>query len=265
MANAQQSQQNLVQPPQIPTSIIMAQGENKELMTIYAQIINSERIMYKNALRKLYSADWQEVPNYMDVPDESGNIQHIPNPETKIIKLPSSRKICLNCNRIYSEGDVNYDICYHCNIKPKYLEWKPTFNENGFNGIISSILTGTDEIMSTGNVIVDQTKNKSKKEETLSLKLMAYESIVAINDTITENIMDWSATGEPNITEGQFYRLDQEMFDHFYFTMTRSKEAYLLERMAQTSSVAFSNPGQKPSESEREQKRGLGEMLFGPK
>jgi hypothetical protein len=259
MAEASAKDQ-IIPPPQIPMSVMMAGADNKELVSIFSQVINSERIVYKNALRELFSADYQEVPDYLEIPDEKGQMQKIPNPKIEVVKLPSSRKTCSECERVYVEEDENYSFCFHCNKPTHYLDWDPLFNENGFNGTISKILAGTDEIMSTGNINV-----KDKKQETISFKKMAYEKVVGINDAISENIFKWSATGKPNLSEGQMYSLDMSMFDHFYFCTSRSKEAYLLEQMRNTSSINFNSKvsGTGEDQPKAEKKGGLTEFFLG--
>jgi hypothetical protein len=243
----------------------MASQTNPELYTIYAEIIRSEQILYRNFLRLLFSADYVETPGFVEIPDDKGQMQRIPNPHTETLKLPSARKTCPHCHVIST--DEGWEYCAHTDAKnvtttyqTKYLDWKPLFNTDGFNKIISSILAATDEIMSTGNINVDD-----KKSEQVSLKNLAFEKVLAINEVITENTYDWSATGAPNISDGLYYLLDCELFDHFFFVTSRSRGAYLLNGMQTTSKVEFKNPSQGGSynESPRGEKKGLGEIFFG--
>ena len=255
---------SLIQPPQVPLSIIQAAANNPELYTIYARVIDSEKIMYRNLLRMLHSSDYIEVPGFTEIPDSKGKLQRIPNPETKIVKLPSPRRICPKCHKVYD--NANNEIVYCINPRHKilhmteYLDWRPRFNENGFNGIMSPILAGTDEIMSSGNV---NTK-LSKEKESLPLKNMAYEKVVSILDMVTENTYDWSAAGKPTLTQGEYYYLGSEMFDHFYFTMSRSIDAFLLTEMGQATKTIYSNPQSPHEAAEKASKKGgLRELFLG--
>lgn len=273
------TEQGLISPPQIPTSLMMNQGDNKELFLIFAEIINSEKTMYRNILRLYYSADYIEDTEYTEIQDEEGNIQKIPTTKSKVVKLPSADKICPACKKVFKSkgsvelGDIFCDQEVHKGKthndgtpvsapKLEYLNWSPIFNENGFNKLMSLVFMGTDQIMSTGSINLP---GETDKDEKIPLKEMAIRGAAANLSAITENTFEWSATGKQELTRGMYSSIANSICDHYFFTMTRSKgKENLLYHMAQTSRVVYNNPSEHPGQRKEEtQSKGIFSMLFG--
>lgn len=263
---------NLVSPPSIPssqgggfsTSVVMNENNNnnEKVLHIYSQIINSSRVMYRNLLRLLYSADLIDVDEVQKIEGADGSIQEIKTPIPKIQKLPSSNKICTKCRQVYPE-----EINSCCSIDTIYLDWKPLLNDNGFNQICSIVLANTDEIMSTGNINIgnfDVSGGKVKTKEVLKISDMAIETTFSVLKTITENIYDWSATGKPNITSGQYQMLANMICDHIYWVYTRSIDAYLVEAMKETSKLSIgSAPRTAYAEPQPNRQKSFTDIFFG--
>jgi hypothetical protein len=238
--------QGLISPPQIPMSLIMTQGEsNRELILIYSEIINSEKTLYRNLLRLFHSCDYIEDTEYIEIPNELGKIEKIPTTKTKIIKLPSSDKTCPECHKIFKDECALFcDNPVHTEAeKPKlqYHTWSPIFDANGFNKIMTFILAGTDQIMSTGSLNVDG----EDKEEKIPMKEMAIRATAANLSAITENIYEWSATGKMELTRGMYSSVANMICDHYFMTLSRSKgKENLLWMMGNANKMVIGNGGQ---------------------
>lgn len=266
------TEQGLISPPQIPLSLMMQQDSNKELFMIFAEIINSEKTLYRNVLRLYYSADYIEATDYQELEDESGKIQKIPITTTKVVKLPSADKICPECKKVFKASGGMESGALTCDMHKdkegnekdgpvlQYLNWSPIFNENGFNKLMSLVLAGTDQIMSTGSV----NQPGEDREERLPLKEMAIRATAANLSAITENTYEWSATGKLELTRGMYASIANMICDHYFFTMTRSKgKENLLYHMAQTSKVVYNNPSDQQQHRTEQQSKGFWNTLLG--
>lgn len=280
MENVPSTESKLVMPPSLSAggaaapglSVIMnddAFGHEK-ILHIYSQIINSSRVMYRNLLRHLYSADLIEITDTQNIEGADGKSHEIRTPVPKIQKLPSSNKICPRCRKLYVE---EIDTCSACVdaagnknvIQLEYLNWRPLLNDNGFNQVASIVLSCTDEIMSTGNINAQMKNSVSMKiNERLDLTNMAVETTNSILRTITENIYEWSATGKPNITKGQYLTLADVICDHIYWVYSRSIEAFMVESIKDSTKFSIGAPAPSRIDSPRVEKpKSLSEIFFG--
>ena len=217
--------------------------------------------MYRNLLRMLYSADLIDVDEIQIIEGADGTKQEIKTPIPKIQKLPSSNKICVVCKQVYPE-----EITSCCSKETIYLDWKPLLNDNGFNQICSIILANTDEIMSTGNINIGNyniINGQTKTKEILKLSDMAIETTFSILKTISENIYEWSATGKPNITRGQYEMMANMICDHIYWVYTRSIDAYLVEAMKDSSRLNIGTNSRNPMEQQQPKPKSFSDIFFG--
>lgn len=260
------NEQGLISPPQIPLSMMMNQGNNRELFMLYSEVINSEKVLYRNVLRLYYSADLIDHTDYTEIPDEEGNVQKIPTTKTQVVKLPSSNKTCPVCHKFFRDQADTLIYCdkKHEGLKKKvrlmYRDWSPIFNETGFNRLMSMVLSGTDEIMSTGAINMQG----EDKEEKIPLKEMALRATFANLSAITENMYEWSATGKMELTRGMYSSICNMICDHYFFTMSRSKgKDNLLSLMAQSSKFVYSNPSNQEPRRDQNQSKGWLNTFFG--
>lgn len=251
MDNTLSNDDKILPPPTMPQLNLNAASltdQDRRVLTIFADIINTQKILYRNLLRLLYSCDLIEQVEYTEIPDAQGNLIKIPTPKkTEIVKVPSASKYCAVCfeshekmqkqhsePKIYPEKKI---FCPNCKSLLTYYDWRPLVKAQGFNYIISTVMADSDEIMSTGYIKEDSFRGKKYPQ----IEKLAVSSAISILESITENAADWSPTSNPNLSKGQYKSLGLLLAKHYYFTMSRSIEAKMINSMGASTELKIIN------------------------
>ena len=168
-----------------PQVSLPQQARGQVDLGVIHELLDSERILYKNLLRFFYSAEVETVTikGKIKIGDKERDSE---TKTTRLRLLPDESMICPVCNAVYEGTD---ELRFNCvkhepPCKTKYLHWHPILNSAGFNMVINSILANTSTLISTGNYpsyfnIEEAAKGISK----------------SVGEMILENQYQWTQSG----------------------------------------------------------------------